>query len=1213
MFLKKFIYVNWGNIPATEFEFGPVNLLSGGNGSGKTTAADAVQTIMTAAHDTLFHYNPGQDEATQRGRGKNVRTLASYVLGCDDGSYARPNGAVGYLGAVFHPTQGESGEPFTAIIGVSASIDRAGQQPVARQNDLQFYIVAGEQLTLSDFLIEDLQGQKNVLELNKLAPHLKQRISTDNIEKYDTKKQYLRRLYGALRGRHDAVSEREAMNAARTFSRFMAYKPVKSINGFVQNEILEAKDLGDAIRSVSDLMKTIYAMESDANMLVHTIQILTNTKQASSSYIDQWIDYNVLEYTAAKSRYLHDQTSYLTAKENQKTIRERLNQIEKERETSQERRKQLREQLISMEAQRRGIDALQDKDSAEQAIEEGKRQLQQQAIPLLEQEQMLQASLRSTELVFSALQKTSIATDIPSLGQKKIIDQAKQVLAINDQGAVDFRKLMGKDWIDLSPLEAHLDVAQDQQSLLNQWRDRFHNTELESTGLSLRDQISKQVDRREHKLQQLQGRMAQKQSDIDSLEARQLNYPGFVRQALEVIRRECPQADPRVLADYVEITDPAWQNAIEGYIGGARFSIIVEPHFEAEAAHILRSIPGGSRARVIQGEKAKKDCDRIRVPSNSIIHVMEFEHATARYYLEASYGTVEQVDDLQVLRMTRRGVTQQGLGSGAYSIYRCDLDDTELVFGLGARERALTAKKTELNTLAEQANDAQSQLRQVEQLRDAVNLLRHVNFADQIQGMLDSHYQMQQAEQALNNVDVSDFADIEHEFSALKEKADDIDVQIKGLDGELGRLQQQLNDSEKQCKKLSDEQEKTSDIADQKEENLRHIVSVWPDFNSEARLKAADEEAAESPAEAVENHRQQIAQELNSTAYDIERNISEHNQGCQTIDAIVYTPNYRDEHGIEFFKTVCGLERDVERVHNRLKNNILVEKQEQLIQLRESFNNAFITNLCHSIYQAINDGKRILEDLNKELAHHQFGADRETYWFDWQWVPEYKEYWQFFDELIKNPSLGEGATLFDANLPKAAENVRDQLMNMLLDEDEQKAMRELERISDYRNYRSYEIYKQPANKDPIALSQYGTGSGGQLETPAYIIRSAAITSAFRFNEGDTHLRVVLVDEAFSKMDETRSKEVINYLTESLGLQLLFIMPTSKSGPFMDMISNQFVFSKVPLRGGQSKGELQTKVLVDRQQCNQDKVKELWSNHRRTIRHQAGLDFMAEFG
>ena len=44
--------------------------------------------------------------------------------------------------------------------------------------------------------------------------------------------------------------------------------------------------------------------------------------------------------------------------------------------------------------------------------------------------------------------------------------------------------------------------------------------------------------------------------------------------------------------------------------------------------------------------------------------------------------------------------------------------------------------------------------------------------------------------------------------------------------------------------------------------------------------------------------------------------------------------------------------------------------------------------------------------------------------------------------------------------------------------------------------------------------------------------------------------MVLVDEAFSKMDEGRSTEVINYLTGALGLQLIFIMPSSKCGLFM---------------------------------------------------------------
>ncbi len=121
MFLKRCVLVNWGNIPNGEFDFGPINLFSGANGSGKTTAADAIQTVMTAAHENLFHYNPGQEETTQRGRGgKRVRTLASYILGCDDGSYGRLEPTDGYIAAVFHPTREESAEPFTAVVGVRA-------------------------------------------------------------------------------------------------------------------------------------------------------------------------------------------------------------------------------------------------------------------------------------------------------------------------------------------------------------------------------------------------------------------------------------------------------------------------------------------------------------------------------------------------------------------------------------------------------------------------------------------------------------------------------------------------------------------------------------------------------------------------------------------------------------------------------------------------------------------------------------------------------------------------------------------------------------------------------------------------------------------------------------------------------------------------------------------------------------------------------------
>ncbi len=85
------------------------------------------------------------------------------------------------------------------------------------------------------------------------------------------------------------------------------------------------------------------------------------------------------------------------------------------------------------------------------------------------------------------------------------------------------------------------------------------------------------------------------------------------------------------------------------------------------------------------------------------------------------------------------------------------------------------------------------------------------------------------------------------------------------------------------------------------------------------------------------------------------------------------------------------------------------------------------------------------------------------------------------------------------------------------------------------------------------------------------------------------------------IDESRSKSVINYLTNTLGLQLIFIIPTSKAGPFLDLISNQFVFSKVPRTI--AVGELNTRVLVDRKQLNQERIRELWEQHRRVIHQQ----------
>ncbi|GMG88718.1 ATP-binding protein [Biformimicrobium ophioploci] len=1208
MFLKKLILVNWGNIPQLEYEFGPVNLLSGGNGSGKTTLADAIQTLMTAAHDTLFSYNPGQDETTQRGRGgKQVRTLASYVMGCDDGSFARTAPTDCYIAGVFDVTRGEEGEPFTAVLGARARLDSTVKPAQARQDDLRFFLLPGVQLAIGDIIKEYSDG-KHLLPLDKIHAVLQKQFG--NIEQYDKKSAYLRRLYGALRGRKDAVPADEAKNAARTFAGFMAYKPVKSISEFVAREVLEKRDLGDAIRSVSELMKTIHGMEQEARQLVSTIDSLQGLGETAAIYREEWLSLAMLRYKAAKQAQVRLQQTWLAGKEKLRALSSELELNEQRRQQLSEDIERLTQRQIEVEAQRQGVPALRDKRQLELAITSAQGALRDAKRPLFEQEQQAAANKEALQELQSLINTTSIGIAIPGLQGKTFSSQLK---AICNLELPDFSPLLGSDWVDLAPL-AELQKAAESveaaQNLICKSLSAEDSGQADEDGASLRDRVAAMSASLGAEVSAAQKKLSTAEQVIRQLRGSRVRYPQYVQAALDAIRASCPQAEPRVLCDYVEVLDEQWQMAVEGLLGGTRFAVIVDREFESEAIRIVRGLPGKNRTRVIQGAQAARDSERIDLSHDSILHLMRFSDKTAEHYLRASYGSVVQVTDTAVLKSTRRGVTAEGIASGNYALFRCDMPDSDLVFGEGARARALAAQESQFEQLLAAANELNDRYNLVRRVSRALASVKPLQLQAVVARMLGAQQAWRDAEQSLANLDLSGSESLEAQAESLRIELEQARTALADTQKVSGRLERDCEQHDKQGKALAAQQDLLDERLEQEEHAVQQITTISPDFDPDVALEQADREV-ELAGEAFDfeadlGERTARLEELDRKLY---RKVPEHNQLSAESDNLIYEPAPGAGQGDATFRAVSSLERQVEALRNRLKHNLLAERHEQLGGLKQSFNTTFVTHLCHAIYQSVNRGKEVLDQLNLELEHHRFGADRERFRFAYRFVPEFEEYYSFFKALIDLPNLGEGESLFDAELKPKHRKVRDKLLGMLLDADEQTALRELQRVSDYRNYREYEIYKEPEGKDPIALSQYGTGSGGQLETPAYIIRSAAVTSAFRFNEGSSHLRMVLVDEAFSKMDETRSREVINYLTETLGLQLLFIMPTSKCGPFMDLVSNQFVFSKCP--SPKPVGELNTRVYVDRKVCNSERIAEMMANHRRTIRHQAMLDFMAE--
>jgi energy-coupling factor transporter ATP-binding protein EcfA2 len=1206
MFLKKFVFVNWGNVPNCEFDIGPVSLFSGANGSGKTTAADAIQTVMTAAHENLFHYNPGQEESTQRGRGgKRVRTLASYVLGCDDGSYARTGATDGYIAAIFHPTRQESAEAFTAVVGVRAWLDRSGKQALAQEDQSLFLILPGVELGREDF-IKSRGGVPHVTELDDIQAQLVARLGKRLVEKYDQKRAYLRRLYGALRGKNDSVSEREAMAAARAFSRFMAYKPISSINQFVADEVLDRKDLGEAVRSVSSQLKTIHGMEREAQELKDSAALLEKSGHHAQSYIESWIELRTLSCTNAAAALLEWELRHQEKVSEREATERELASTLSQLVLSNQRYTQLRDTVISLEAQRQGIPALQRKDALDSEREAVNGRFAGTAAALLGQDRKMQQNLRSVQALSGLLALPSVSIDLPQVATLESQMLLRKTLETAVLGDVDLPRYLQMDLTnDLALLERHLDAAWIAQRTHNElhefWRRR------EGAGECRRDAVADASQLRRQRYASLSSQLQTKQQEILRLEAKQVVYPPYVDRALAAIRAQCPQADARVLCDHIEVTDARWQSAIEGFMGGARFSIIVDADYEAQAIRIVRNLAGrDNKARVIQGAKALRDAARAKPPAESIVHVLEFTHKVAEAFVMASFGSVVRVKSDEELPQIARGITADGKGSANYAMFRCDMPDADLVFGAFARERAIKARRAEMQRLEIERNEANSRVQEITRLMEAVDDISALAYADSLAELLALHRDLRRIEMLLAQLDTSAFESLTAQLDRLRreeEELRELERRLNSLTGELrSRLSGQIGAMQALDAQKIDALEAVTRAREAVEEAHKH----WPEFDLAQRIGYAEQEARspQTRSAAAADH---LEARLKKSERDLTETIQVHNQKCRPADAIVLGA-FNGRYDAALFEQICGLRREIDRIYNILKNNVLVSKHEQLKVLKASFNDAFVSHLCQEIHQSIQDGKRQLELLNKELVNHRFGSDREQFRFAQEWVPEYRDYARFFEEIVRSPTIDAGSSLFDSTLSAKSTQVRDALMGLLLGVDEKKSLSDLDRIADYRNYHRYEIYKEVEGKEPIALSEYGTGSGGQLETPAYIIRAASITSALRYAEGDNHLRMVLVDEAFSKMDESRSREVIDYLTGSLGLQLIFIMPTSKCGPFMDLISNEFVFAKMP---SAPRGELLTRVLVDRKECNRERIADLWTRHRRTVRQQAELDFMAE--
>lgn len=1197
MKLDKLILVNWGALRSDEYEMGNMTLLTGPTGSGKSTLLDALQTVMTAAHQNIYSYNPGQDETTQTSRGsKSKRTLWSYIVGAEDNLFARPDGAHGYVAAVFKPDEGEDGKPFTALIAAAVRVDGSGERRQAVQERLALLLIDDATLGLGDLVNYDGNDNMCVVEVEKIENHLKARYP-QVLNLRDAKREYLCQLYGRFRGQRN-VSFSEAELAAKAWSGSIAHKPIGSVDDLVKTQILEydIQQLPQRITQISGLMRQVHQLRIEGDRLQANVvrlegieKALTKANAAYETAVQYQLAHSQRLLQGDRIQIQQAKTAIAELDKNIKDANARIDALNRDKKGHVDSQIQLAARLSGIAAadQKRRITERLDAVQLEaKAAIAGLQQALQQAGHLQAAAQNIigmefPASKRELSAAAELLAEVMVA-----IGQTPCQQLEQQLLSEQDPHDV---------LVTVRALEG-----------LNDGFERLYQA-LAGTENSFVAAVQSQI-------WQLQKRLDEAQAQEKKLAERKANlaeggadYPREIALALKAFRSELPAARAQVLCDLIEPKDLSWQTAIEGYIGGARFNFVVDENWEAEAIEFVKK--HHLRAKVVQGAMCKRKAKPELVPKDSIIHELHTDHPLAYAYLVEQYGNVVKVDNVEQLRHTPRGLMKDGKAAGSRTLFTCEID--VLVFGKEAQRQA-RQNAVEAHGKAEQELQAlKAEGMQLNGLLGSLRDLQTPNFTD-VAKLEKTVHDSQAAHADLARLDLTEVDQLEAEKNTLDQLIADLEKQVNLANRQVGKFQ---GDKEQQQRKSDVLEQGLADRQHQIDNDLqplKWIASVNESLSLTALQQAVDaiaDSTALSNGQLQDKHGKKLI-EATAAFGLIHENIADYNQHARNHEQLhlQYDSEARDADFASQYRQLIQL---FERLKEQLREQREIGFVKNLDKLRtaeSSFKDVFTKQFCFGIRNAVDDGVKTLKILNTELNRLKFGTDR--FQLDWSvWVPEFKEYYDFFCAAYDMSESQESGDLFDTNeLSPEQCKIRDRLVGFLLSDDQDRALKELQRVADYRNYRRYEIWKDSDSGSRVALSEWGTGSGGQLETPAYIVRAAVVTNRLKHFDKGMNLKLLVNDESFAKMDERRAHDVIRFIRDSLGMQLICAMPTKHAGAIKTEFTKEWSFTRTEAEGN---GEVDFISEADERDLNSDKLRELWELRRRQIREQTRLEFEAE--
>lgn len=773
------------------------------------------------------------------------------------------------------------------------------------------------------------------------------------------------------------------------------------------------------------------------------------------------------------------------------------------------------------------------------------------------------------DIASSTAQSDELLKQIAATGYDQLVEQMKSLEALIKRltGSSERWKATGealKAWEEL-------DITSNPTAwMISDFNEQTISEEdlsnLKKAFEQMREELEEQRTEAKSKIRLLEKESLKTEEELTQLKLGNKAYPKELEEARRILTNRIydetgSSVTIDILADLMDIRDDAWRNAVEGYMGNNKLTLIVEPKFAKTVMKYYRELDKNKyyRVSVLDTEKVMQENHVVFDGSLSEEVIVKKDYVQA--YIHFMLGKVMKCEDIEELRNSKIGITKDCVLYHSYRIQHINPENyTKFAYiGKNSMRNRIKLLEENLEQLSAERTPYEKQREECEKL------LRFEALSQNVEVYVEWKH------------DIEELSEKQEEYRKLEEKRKVLEAKnVKELEAERVRISEHMKSQNEHLdltkKNLNDQERNITFFKDSFLQTNELLVNKEREF-----VECSEYEGAF--AEVIAKQPQRKYEQLMSK-YGNQVVTFEETKTAEKSRLYELRMNYLRIYINRNFSPTAEDNKDYEALLQNLSCERLEEYKQRATEQAKAAVIHFKDDFMYKIRSAIKEALQRKDELNRIISKLDFGKDKYQFYIGKNKGVDGQYYDMFMDEALDvNPSklgldMQNQMNLFTMEHEEHYKTMINDLMNIFIPpenatpEELEEAKRNMDKYADYRTYLSFDMQQIISNEEgtiKIQLSKMiKKNSGGEGQNPLYVALLASFAQAYRIGlnpkiRRPATLRLVVLDEAFSKMDAEKVASCIQ-LMRGLGFQAIISATNDKIQNYLETVDKIFVFA-----------------------------------------------------